>query len=70
MTVSSLLDLRTAWSPCREVMVPRRRTVVMLGWVEGAKAWRWEGRMRGVGMDIVFLGGGFIGEGGGGSVGF
>lgn len=52
MTVSRLQDSRTAWSPRREVMVPKRRTVEMAGWAEGAKAWRWEGRMRGVGRDI------------------
>ena len=53
VTVSLLQDSRTAWSPRREVMWPRSRMVLMVGWAEGAKAWRWEGRMRGVGRDIV-----------------
>ena len=57
VTVSLLQDSSTAWSPCRAVMWPRRRMVEMVGWAEGAKAWRCEGRMRGVGSDIALLAG-------------
>jgi hypothetical protein len=53
VTVSWLADSRTAWSPRREVMEPRIRTVEVEGREAGEKAWRWEGRMRGVARDMV-----------------
>ena len=34
-------------------MEPRRRTVEVEGRLAGEKAWRWDGRMRGVARDIL-----------------
>jgi hypothetical protein len=53
VTVSWFEDSRTAWSPRREVMEPRTRTVEAEGREAGEKAGRWDGRMRGVARDIL-----------------
>ena len=38
-----------------EVIEPRMRTVDVEGREAGEKAWRWEGRMRGVARDMVVV---------------
>jgi hypothetical protein len=39
-----------------EAIEPRMRTVDVEGREAGEKAWRWEGRMRGVARDMVVVG--------------
>jgi hypothetical protein len=64
ITVSPRLDVSVARSLWMEVMVPRRRMVdggggppdaLLLLLLLAEKAWRWDGRMRGVERDIVLL---------------
>lgn len=50
-----MADSRTAWSPWMEVIEPRMRTVDVEGREVGEKAWRWEGRMRGVARDMMVV---------------
>lgn len=49
------LDSIVAWSPRIAVIFPRRRTVLTVGFFEGAKMCRWLGRTRGVGSAMVGL---------------
>jgi hypothetical protein len=53
MVTASLPHVRVAWSPETVVMVPSIRTVEVDGWAAGAKAWRCEGRMRGVVIEVI-----------------
>lgn len=56
MVTASLPQVRVAWSPATVVMLPKRRTVDVDGCADGAKAWRCEGRMRGVEMEPMMPG--------------
>lgn len=56
IVTASLPQVSVAWSPETVVMVPSMRTVLVEGLAEGAKACRWEGRMRGVVMEFMVVG--------------
>lgn len=56
MTSPWVPHVMVAVSPRREETVPRRRIVEVLEEGDCWKAWRWEGRRRGVGRDIIVVG--------------
>ena len=55
IVTASLPHVSVAWSPETVVIVPSIRTVEVEGLAEGAKAWRWAGRMRGVVIEFILL---------------